>query len=72
MSGAIGGAWSGDINLELDGQTHKIEVKAQREFCTLHGWLAGADLLLLTADRQPPLAILPVALLAKLLAGVPS
>jgi hypothetical protein len=71
-SGAIGGAWSGDINLELDGQTHKIEVKAQREFCTLHGWLAGADLLLLTADRQPPLAILPVALLAKLLAGVPS
>jgi hypothetical protein len=72
LSGAIGGAWSGDINLEMDGQTHKIEVKAWREFRTLHGWLAGADLLLLEADRQPPLAVLPGVLLAKLLAGVPS
>jgi hypothetical protein len=73
LSGAIGGVWSDDIHLELDGCTFKIEVKARREFRTLVGWLAGADLLLLKADRQPQLAVLPVTLIAKLiLSKVPS
>jgi hypothetical protein len=73
LSGAIGGSWAGDIHLELDGRTFKIEVKARREFRTLLGWLAGADLLLLNADRQPPLAVLPATLLAELiLSKVPS
>jgi hypothetical protein len=67
LSGAVGGVWSGDIHLELRGETFRIEVKARREFRTLHGWLAGADLLLLKADRQPPLAVLPLAVLARLL-----
>jgi Holliday junction resolvase len=67
LSGAIGGAWSGDIHLELHGQTFTIEVKARREFRPLQLWLARADLLLLKADRQPPLAVLPVSLLAKLI-----
>jgi Holliday junction resolvase len=69
LSGAIGGAWSGDIHLELCGRTHKIEVKTRREFRTLQQRLANADLLLLKADRQPPLAVLPLALLAELIVG---
>jgi hypothetical protein len=70
LSGAIGGAWSGDIHLQLQGNTYKIEVKARREFRTLQQWLARADLLLLKPDRQTPLAVFPVPLLVKLL--VPS
>jgi Holliday junction resolvase len=66
LSGAAGGAWSGDIHLELLGRILKVEVKARREFATLHRWIAKADLLLLKADRQPALVVLPLALLAEL------
>jgi Holliday junction resolvase len=67
LSGAIGGSWAGDIHLELHGRTHKVEVKARREFRTLHSWLADKDVLVLKADRQAPLAVLPVSLLVKLI-----
>jgi hypothetical protein len=51
----------------------KSKLKARREFRTLQQWLAGADLLLPKADRQPPLVVLPVTLLAKMiLSEVPS
>lgn len=69
LSGAVGGAWSGDILIELGNRVHKIEVKARREFRTLHGWLTGADLLVLKADRQPSLVVLPLPLFAQLVAG---
>jgi hypothetical protein len=69
FSGAIGGAYSGDINIELHGRTAKVQVKVRREFRTLHQWLAGADLLLLKADRHPPLAVLPLSLFAQLVTG---
>jgi hypothetical protein len=66
FSGAIGGAWSGDIELELLHRICKAEVKARRQFNTLHEWISGADLLILKADRQPPLVVLPVRLFAEL------
>jgi Holliday junction resolvase len=66
LSGAIGCAYSGDIDLELCGRPAKIQVKARHEFRTLHSWLNGADLLVLKADRQPALAVLPVHLFAQL------
>jgi hypothetical protein len=66
LSGAVGGAWSGDIDLKLFDCTNKIQVKARREFRTLHQWLAGADLLLLKADRCDPIAVLPIRLFAEL------
>jgi hypothetical protein len=66
LSGAIAGAWSGDIDLELFDRTRKIRVKARREFRTLQQWLAGADLLLLKADRCDPIAVLPIRLFAEL------
>jgi hypothetical protein len=70
LSGAAGGEFSGDIRLEMLGRVHCVEVKARREFRTLHNWLVGRDLLLLKADRQPPLAVLPLSLLAELAASV--
>jgi hypothetical protein len=66
LSGASGGEFSGDIHLELFGRVHRIEVKSRREFRTLHAWLDGSDLLLLKADFQPPLVVLPLPLFAKL------
>src|SRR5215510_12750128 len=66
LSGAAGGDFSSDIHLEIFGQVHRVEVKARRQFRTLHAWLAGAELLLLKADYQPPLVVLPLPLFAKL------
>jgi hypothetical protein len=66
LSGAIGGAYSGDIDLELHGRVAKIQIKARREFRTLHRWLRGADLLLLKADHCDPIAVLPLHLFAEL------
>jgi Holliday junction resolvase len=66
LSGAIGGAWSGDIDLELFERTAKIQVKARREFRTLHQWLRSNELLILKADRQDPLVVMPVHLFAEL------
>ena len=70
LSGAAGGEFSGDIRLELLGHVYRVEVKARREFRTLHSWLTGNDLLLLKADRQPPLVVLPLPLFAELAAGM--
>jgi hypothetical protein len=66
LSGAIGGVWAGDIHLELYGRTHRIEVKARREFRTLQQWLGTNELLILKADRQDPLVLMPVRLFAEL------
>jgi hypothetical protein len=66
LSGAIGGAWSGDLDLELHGHIAKIQVKARREFRALNRWLGGADLLLLKADRQDPIVVLSLHLFAEL------
>jgi hypothetical protein len=68
LSGAIGGAYSGDIDLELFDRTLKIQIKARREFRTLHQWLNGAELLLLKADRCDPLVVMPLQLFAELAA----
>jgi Holliday junction resolvase len=66
LSGAIGGAHSGDVDLELRGRTAKIQVKARRQFRTLHRWLNGAELLLLKGDRCDPLVVMPIQLFAEL------
>jgi hypothetical protein len=68
-SGAIGGAWSGDIHLELLDRVLRVEVKARACFTTLHKWLSKADVLVLKADRLEPLVVLPLPLLAELAAS---
>jgi hypothetical protein len=65
FSGGIGGAYYGDIDLELCGRIAKI-LKARREFRTLHRWLNGVDLLFLKADRCNPLVVMPIRLFAEL------
>jgi hypothetical protein len=70
LSDADGGEYVGDIRLEMLGRVHCVEVKASREFRTLHSWLTGRDLLLLKGDRQVVLAVLPLSLLAELAASV--
>jgi hypothetical protein len=62
LSGAIGAALSGDFHLELRGHTHKIEIKARREFCAAMNRLRRSA----AAEIGPAaaLAVLPVTLLA--------
>jgi hypothetical protein len=69
LSGAAGGEFTGDIHVELRGHKHRVEVKARKKFATLHSWLAGADLLILKADRQPPLVVLSLAQFVELTQG---
>jgi hypothetical protein len=59
FSGAIGGACSGDMDIEA-------QVKARHEFRTLHAWLGSNELLILKADHQNPLMVMPVHLFAEL------
>ena len=68
LSGSVGGEFSGDIHVELLGRIRRIEVKARRDFRTLHGWMAAVDLLMLKADRQPPLVVMPLELFVELAA----
>jgi hypothetical protein len=69
LSGAIGGAYSGYIDLELHGRVAKV--KERREFRTLYQWLAGAQLLLLKADRCDPLVVCRSGYLPSSLGGRP-
>jgi Holliday junction resolvase len=66
LSGAAGGEWSHDIRLPLLGRVLNVEVKCRSKL-QFYSWLGSADLLLVKADRCPPLAVLPLALLVELM-----
>jgi hypothetical protein len=51
-----------DISLPLLNRDLAVECKARSEFATLYRWLASADLLVLKADRQEPLIVVPLRL----------
>jgi hypothetical protein len=56
LSGAVGGRFSGDVVLPLLGRDLCVEVKARADgFRELYSWLAHRDVLIVKADRQPPL-----------------
>jgi hypothetical protein len=64
------GEWFGarDIHIPLLGRRLRLEVKARGGgFKQIYGWIAGADLLALKADRRPPLAVLPLPLRVELM-----
>ena len=66
LSGAAGGAYSGDITV---GDL-RAEVKARANgdgFKTLEGWLSDNDLLFLRRDRAEPLVVMPWAVYARLM-----
>jgi hypothetical protein len=65
LSGAAGGSWSGDVILP---NGWRVECKRRAEgWRQLYAWLANADVVVVQADRQPALAVLPLARLAALL-----
>jgi hypothetical protein len=57
--------YPGDLEVELPGLGRVVvEVKARKKVA-LEAWLEGRGLLVLKADRRPPLAVMPLqALLA--------
>jgi hypothetical protein len=63
LSGAVGGKFGGDISCPLLGVDRRIEVKCRATgFRELYGWLASNDLLVVKADRQEPLVVVPFRL----------
>jgi hypothetical protein len=69
LSGSAPG-YPGDLEVELPGLGRVlVEVKARKRLA-LEAWLEGRGLLVLKADRRPPLAVMPLqALLALIRAG---
>jgi len=58
LSGAAGGAFRGDIVLP---NGWRVEVKARADgFRQLYTWLGTCEMLVVQADRRPPLVVLPL------------
>lgn len=72
LSGAAGGAYSGDVDLYvngLDAAPLVSEVKARQNgagFVTLERWLGENDALFLVRNRAEPVVVLPWSTWAKL------
>jgi Holliday junction resolvase len=61
LSGSAGGRFSSDVSVPLLNVDRKIEMKVRSNgFAQLYKWLAGADLLVVKADRAEPLVVLPL------------
>jgi Holliday junction resolvase len=61
LSGSAGGSYTGDLTVPLLGRDLRVEAKARGNgFNQLYGWLDGADLLIVRADRSEPLVVLPL------------
>ena len=62
-----------DISIPLLGFERAIEVKCRATgFAQLYGWLKGRDVLIIKADYQEPLVVLPLSLAAKVAAAARS
>ncbi len=67
LSGALGGAFTGDVVAVLAGREMRFESKARANgFKSLYEWLERVDGLCLRADRQPWLIVLPLETLCEL------
>jgi len=56
-----------DINARVGGRDLRVEVKSRADgFGALYKFLEQRDVLIVRADRKPPLAVLPLALAAQL------
>jgi Holliday junction resolvase len=63
LSGAARGRFGGDVSVPLLGIDRRVEVKVRGNgFRKIYGWLDGADVLVVRADRSEPLVILPLRL----------
>jgi Holliday junction resolvase len=67
LSGSAGGSYVGDLTVPLLGVDRCVEVKVRANgFVELYRWLADRDLLIVRADRQRPLVIIPLDLATKI------
>jgi Holliday junction resolvase len=65
LSGAMAG-YPGDLSVPVLGVARVVEVKVRRDgFKPLYDWLKGRDLLIIKADRLPPLVVVPLRLAAE-------
>jgi hypothetical protein len=63
LSGSAGGSYTGDLTVPLLGRDLRVEAKARgRGFNQFYEWLNGVDLLIVRADRQEPLVVVPFRL----------
>ena len=69
MSGSAGGSYLGDLTLPLGGKRRVVEVKVRAKgFRQLYDWLIDRDIVIVRADRNEPLVILPLKLAAEIAA----
>ncbi|XIA65148.1 hypothetical protein ACFIOY_01555 [Bradyrhizobium sp. TZ2] len=67
LSGAAGGSYRGDLTVPILNVDRVVEVKVRANgFRELYGWLEDRDLLIVRADRQQPLVIIPLKLAAEI------
>ncbi len=69
LSGSMAG-YPGDVVANMAGRELCLEVKARRDFKTLHAWLEHRDALILKADRKEALVVLRLADFLKVLGGL--
>jgi Holliday junction resolvase len=63
LSGSAGGRYCGDLTIPILGIDRCCEVKVRGAgFAQLYTWLTDRDLLIVRADRSPPLVIIPLEL----------
>jgi hypothetical protein len=61
LSGAAGGRYTGDISVPVLGVDRILEVKVRANgFRELYSWLAENYALVVKADRQRPLLVIPL------------
>jgi Holliday junction resolvase len=58
LSGAARGRFGGDVSVPILGVDRRVEVKCRRDgFRELYKWIAGADFLIVRADRRELLVV---------------
>lgn len=61
LSGSAGGRFACDVSMPLLGQELRGEVKCRAAgFIEIYKWLNGSDFLVIKADRQEPLVVVPL------------
>jgi hypothetical protein len=63
LSGSAGGKFCGDVSIPLLGIDRRAEAKIiGNGFKRIYDWLDGRDFLIVRADRQRPVVVIPLEL----------
>jgi Holliday junction resolvase len=69
LSGSAGGSYLGDLTMPILNVDRVVEVKCRADgFRELYRWLVDLDILIVSADRNEPLVVLPLKLAAEIAA----